>query len=110
MLGGVHDVVTIERAAFALELLERDPSFDVIICDLLMPEMSGMEFYDELARRSSDLASRVIFLSGGASAELAGKFFASARVVALQKPPSMAELLLAIERQLEASGRGALPG
>ncbi len=108
MLSGVHDVVTVERAALALDLLARDPSFDVIICDLLMPEMSGLEFYEEVAKRSAEVASRVIFLSGGASAELAGKFVATAQVVALQKPPSMGELLLAIERQLEASGRGTL--
>ena len=107
MLSGVHDVVTVERAAFALELLERGPPFDVIICDLLMPEMSGMEFYLELARRSADLASRVIF-SGGASAELAGEFFATARV-ALQKPPCMADLLLAIERQLQRPDAAPYP-
>jgi DNA-binding NarL/FixJ family response regulator len=72
--------------------------------------MSGMDFYQEVARVLPEVASRIIFLSGGANAELATAFFAAIPNIALQKPPSPPELLGAIEARLIASGRGTLAG
>jgi CheY-like chemotaxis protein len=47
--------------------------FDVILCDLTMPDMTGTDLYVELTRLASEQASRVIFLSRG------GAFTARAR-------------------------------
>jgi PAS domain S-box-containing protein len=47
-------------------VLDDDHGFQIIFCDLMMPEMSGMEFHAELERRFPDLACRVVFISGGA--------------------------------------------
>ena len=59
-----HDVVEEHDARAALErLLSGDP-FDVVLCDVVMPGMGGAECYAELARRSPELARRVLFLSG----------------------------------------------
>ncbi len=60
-----HDVVTVTSAKAALELVA-DKSFDVILADLMMPGMSGMELYEELARRRPELAERTVFMTGGA--------------------------------------------
>ncbi|MEX2482672.1 MAG: ATP-binding protein, partial [Gammaproteobacteria bacterium] len=61
-----HDVTAVTAARDALTLLEDGHRFDVILCDLMMPEMSGMDFHTELDRRFPDLARRVVFISGGA--------------------------------------------
>ncbi|MDZ7826343.1 MAG: response regulator [Gammaproteobacteria bacterium] len=61
-----HDVTAVTAARDALQLLEAGRCFDVILCDLMMPEMSGMEFHAELERRFPELARRVVFISGGA--------------------------------------------
>lgn len=61
-----HQVTAVTAAKKALELLESGARFDVILSDLMMPEMSGMDFYDELTRRFPEAARRVVFLSGGA--------------------------------------------
>jgi signal transduction histidine kinase len=62
----------IDRAEAALEwLLERGA--DVIVSDLRMPAMSGLEFYAQLRRRAPQLADRLIFSTGDPlSAELEG--------------------------------------
>lgn len=101
-----HEVVTSRRAQVALRLIGQQPEFDVIVCDVIMPEMNGVAFYQQVLETKPDLASRIIFLSGGARAELAGEFFSSLPNVLLQKPPDAPRLLRAIEHQLEASQRG----
>jgi PAS domain S-box-containing protein len=67
-----HEVVTLTSAREAQERLTGGEHFDVILCDLMMPEMSGMELHQALASHSPGLAGRMVFLTGGA-------FTASAR-------------------------------
>ena len=70
----------------ALTLLERGDSFDVIFTDLMMPNMTGMHFYEELLRLRPDAARRVVFLSGGAISLKAADFLASVPNRRLEKP------------------------
>ena len=66
LLGTEHEVLTASSAPQALELLAQDANFDMIICDLMMPEMDGMAFFDELCERDLTLASRMWLSTGGA--------------------------------------------
>ena len=61
-----HEVVTLTSAREALAWLLRGERFDVILCDLMMPEMSGMDLHQELARQLPEVAERMMFLTGGA--------------------------------------------
>lgn len=61
-----HDVSLTTSGRQALELLESGAHFDVILCDLMMPHMTGMDFHAELQRRFPAMAPRVVFLTGGA--------------------------------------------
>jgi two-component system cell cycle sensor histidine kinase/response regulator CckA len=61
-----HDAVAETGAPAALARLERGEVFDVILCDLMMPGMSGADFYDEVERRWPALLDRIIIVSGGA--------------------------------------------
>jgi two-component system cell cycle sensor histidine kinase/response regulator CckA len=61
-----HQVTVVTAAQKALDLLASGTRFDIILSDLMMPEMSGMDFYDELVRRFPNAARRVVFVSGGA--------------------------------------------
>jgi len=61
-----HDVTVVTKAEEALALLAAGKHFDVILSDLMMPEMSGMALYQELTRRYPDAARRVAFVTGGA--------------------------------------------
>jgi len=66
ILGLEHDVTAVNRAREALELLDGGARFDVILCDVMMPEMTGMALHAELRRRIPDQADRVVFMTGGA--------------------------------------------
>jgi len=67
-----HKVTAVARASDALARIQAGQSFQLILCDLMMPEMTGMDFHQELAKTHPAVASRVVFMSGGA-------FTASAR-------------------------------
>jgi PAS domain S-box-containing protein len=81
-----HQVKVVTAAKQALELLESGERFDVILSDLMMPEMSGMDFYDELTRRFPEAAGRVVFLSGGAFTPRAHAFLDRVTNPRLEKP------------------------
>ena len=57
ILEGSHEVVTATSGAKAQVILQGDQSFDVILCDLIMPQLTGMDLHDELrqAARTEDL-------------------------------------------------------
>jgi len=46
----------------ALELLRHDCGYDVIVCDLMMPEVTGMDIYEELVQSKPDLSKRMLFM------------------------------------------------
>ena len=85
ILGREHDVMLESDARVALDRLSRE-TFDVVFCDLMMPNMSGMAFFDELARRSPDQATRVVFLTGGAFSPRSVEFLRDSLNVCLPKP------------------------
>jgi PAS domain S-box-containing protein len=104
-----HEVVSVTRAHEALELLKNGTSFDVILCDLMMPEVSGMDFHGELASLAPDLVKRVVFLTGGAFTEQAHAFLSSLPNAYLEKPFTEADLKSAIWRVRLAAAAAPSP-
>ena len=60
-----HDVVAVNDAETALQLLEGGSRFDLIFCDMMMPGMTGMEFFSSVRARFPEHAMRTVFLTGG---------------------------------------------
>jgi PAS domain S-box-containing protein len=80
-----HDVTLESDARAALERLSHE-RFDVVFCDLMMPNMSGMDFFEELSRRSPAQATRVVFLTGGTFSARSEAFLRESQNVCLPKP------------------------
>lgn len=82
-----HEVVTASNGKEALNCLRaNDEGFDVIICDLMMPEMTGAEFYDHLKARQDGIEDRVIFMTGGAFTPRAQEFLEKISGRCIEKP------------------------
>jgi PAS domain S-box-containing protein len=64
-MGDTHELVTTTNAGRALELLAAGERFDLILCDIRMPQMTGIDFYAQLAIDDPAQASRVVLMSGG---------------------------------------------
>ncbi|MCK6549841.1 response regulator [Myxococcota bacterium] len=88
----VADVVTARSASEALGLLEGGEHFDLVLCDLMMPEMSGMDLYDRLSASRPEVAREVVFISGGAFTTRAKDFLARTKNLLLEKPFGIEEV------------------
>jgi DNA-binding response OmpR family regulator len=91
ILRAYHDVRTVMTAgeAFAVLAVEK---FDVILCDVNLPGMSGPVFFEKLSFAER---AQIIFVTGGSSGENV-RFLAEHRT--LMKPFSREELLAAISQ------------
>jgi signal transduction histidine kinase/ActR/RegA family two-component response regulator len=85
-LSGEHDVATASSAWEAMERIAKGERFEVLLCDLMMPEMTGMEFHSELLGRAPDQAARIIFLTGGAFTPAARAYLDKAANPTIDKP------------------------
>ncbi|MEJ7597567.1 MAG: response regulator [Kofleriaceae bacterium] len=85
-LKSAHDVVVETDARAALTRLTSGETFDVIFCDLMMPNMTGMDLYEELAAVSPELARRMVFLTGGTFSPRATQFIDSVANLTESKP------------------------
>jgi two-component system NtrC family sensor kinase len=86
-----HIPVVASDGAEALAVAAED-TFDLIISDLRMPRLSGREFYEELARRRPELATRLVFSTGDTVRGDTLAFLESLDRPYLHKPFSLAEL------------------
>ncbi len=60
-----YDVVVETSAEAALRRIVSGERFDILLCDVMLPGMSGIAFYDELQRIAPAMALRVVFVTGG---------------------------------------------
>ena len=97
-----HDITVMSRAAEALARISGGARFDAILCDLMMPAMTGMEFHAALSERFPDQARAVMFLTGGAFSSETAAFLASVPNEQLEKPFDITRLKEKLNRHLRA--------
>ena len=86
LLAAEHDVVVATIGSEVVQRLARGERFDIILCDLMMPGMTGMDLHEELERLEPAQATRMIFLTGGAFTPRARAFLAGVPNARLEKP------------------------
>jgi PAS domain S-box-containing protein len=87
-----HEVITAESGAKAQAIIEEDHNFDLLLCDLMMPQMSGMDLHQWLTKKYPELAKRTIFISGGVFTPKAKQYLNNINNPLLEKPFDMKDL------------------
>jgi len=99
-----HDVTIAENGRDA-RALAVSGAFDCILCDLLMPDLSGRELYELVRAEGRGLERQVVFMTGGAFAPSLRAFLASVPNVCLEKPFSLAAVEEAVLTVLNENTR-----
>jgi PAS domain S-box-containing protein len=97
-----HEAVEAASARDALARLGAGERYDVILCDLMMPEVTGMDLHDALGRIAPDQQRRIVFLTGGAFTERARSFLETVENRILVKPFDAGALLRLVGEVLAA--------
>jgi PAS domain S-box-containing protein len=95
-----HDV-TVATDGDDARTLGASGAFDAVICDLLMPDLSGSELYDLLRAGGKGLERRIVFMTGGAFAPRAQAFLAGVPNRCLEKPFSLTAVEEAVQAVLD---------
>jgi PAS domain S-box-containing protein len=95
-----HEVVVNGSAEEALRAIERGERFDAILCDLMMPGMSGMDLHDAVVRVAPEQASRFVVLTGGAFTDRAREFLERVTLPRCDKPFSSEGLRATVRKMV----------
>jgi CheY-like chemotaxis protein len=103
-----HDTVTTTSASEALTIVAEQGPFDLIFCDLMMPNTSGMKFLSMLRDKAPELVDRVIFMTGGAFDDEAQRFLDSVQNAHVAKPFDLHAVRNLVRQRINDNDRKAL--
>jgi PAS domain S-box-containing protein len=92
------DVVSDGRQGL-VRLCDPEVAYDTVLCDLMMPEMTGMELHALVAERKPGVEKRFVFMTGGAFTQRAAEFLATMRNPRLDKPFDLAALRAIVSKR-----------
>ena len=96
-----HDVHTAENGREGLELIGRN-RFDLIFCDLRMPEMDGQALYEEIQRDHPQALKRIVFVTAQANSADYGPFLRTTGIPVIEKPFTLSQLRQAVTKMTGA--------
>ena len=88
----------------AIRCVERR-GYDLIVCDIKMPGMNGISFWEELTRRDPGWRKRIVFMTGDMANEQTVGFLQEAGAPVLQKPFELQRLNSWIQEMLQEQGK-----
>lgn len=95
----------VEIARGGREAIERcnNDDFDLVLCDVMMPDLSGMEVYGKLRIAKPGFEAKFVFMTGGAFTPKARDFLESVQAEHIEKPFSLRELRTLVNRRAEGN-------
>jgi PAS domain S-box-containing protein len=104
LIGDTHEVVTASSGRQALELLRSDRGFDLILTDLMMADVTGMELFEAVRADYPGLEQQFVFMTGGAYTTGSRTLLASVPNRCLEKPFDADELMRTVDALVDKRG------
>jgi len=105
MIGGAHEVHVLYDAREALQQIQSGERYDLIISDMMMPMMTGMELHRSLTLCEPGQAERMVFVTGDAFTPEAREFLVRFPGRNLEKPFDIGEIRRVVKAMLELVSR-----
>lgn len=97
-----YEIDTVLDALKGLSILSSS-EYDLVICDIAMARMNGIEFFREIEERLPGMADRILFMTGGILSPSIQKFIQERRVSIIEKPFNFSSLFQGVHDALEQS-------
>jgi DNA-binding response OmpR family regulator len=98
LLGKSFDVLTVFSGQDGLDAWVEKGPFDVVLCDLMLPVVSGMQVHRKLQSLAPGSEDRIVFMTGGAFTHATESFLENITNPRLEKPFDVPTLLATVER------------
>jgi CheY-like chemotaxis protein len=102
LIEGEHDVCLSTDPVAVVEQVRAGRRFDVILCDIMMPTMSGIDVYDAIRQMDPEQARRMVFMTGGAFTPRVLEFLEATENARIEKPLERSTLRAAIRAQMSS--------
>lgn len=104
LLRAEHDVEIHVEPTGALRMLEEaQETFDMVLCDVLMPRLSGIELYVRIRASRPEYGDRFVFMTGGALDDGARTLIVESAAPLVQKPFDIEQILGLIRERVNQS-------
>lgn len=97
-----HDIYVVTSGRDALELC-RGEAFDLVLCDLMLPDLTGMDLYEQLQHDALGNEKRIIFMTGGAFTARARSFLAKIPNAWVEKPFDFDQIQSLVDEYIHTS-------
>lgn len=101
---GRHDIVLATSGREAIRRLAEDDRFDLVLCDLMMPDVSGPKVFEVVERDHPELVPRFAFITGGAFTERAQEFLERYSGRRIDKPFTISDVERVLAETRDALG------
>ena len=92
-----HEIHTAANGKDALQLIGQH-RYDLVFCDLRMPEMDGQALYEEIQRDHPQVLKRIVFVTAQANSADYGPFLRSTGIPVIEKPFTLTQLRQAVSK------------
>lgn len=103
-VGSHMKVITAGGGREAIEALKTEPEIELVCCDIMMPEVSGVEVFHWIEQNRADLLPNVLMITGGVFTDAARRFIAESQPELLNKPFSVRDVRDRLSRLLQPDG------
>jgi DNA-binding response OmpR family regulator len=105
-----HDIEVVTRARDALGRIAAGERFDLVLCDLMLEGVSGIEVYERVGQIAPELVGRIVFMTAGAVTPRAAAFLGRPDIRHIEKPfPSLAEFRAVVQAHLARTTKARSP-
>jgi len=101
---GGHDVRCFEDPQAALRELLAEPGYDLVFCDLMMPELTGIDIYQVLRFNRPGYESKMVFMTGGAFTPATARFLQQVPNERIEKPFNVKILQRLVQKAVRKNG------